>query len=692
MVTTKIGRSILVKRDMAARPPRKTARTATTGAAVRSPRAPARAVARPVARSNGKAAPRRESAQVRAKGNGKTPTKAASTQAARVKDKAPGHGPAPGARAASAAQSASAAFNGQAAGRPANPDFSALMQDPAQWARLMWERSPQPAVMQHLPDMPQVAWQIDPARLAELQKEYSESLARLWAGMLEGKTPEPPRDKRFATGAWRGLHAYLAELYLLNARYMLQLADSIEADAKTKMKVRFAVEQWVDAMAPSNYLVTNPEVQEKLVATQGESLSCGLMNMLGDLQRGRILQTDESAFEVGRNVAVTPGDVVFENEIFQLIQYRPSTPTVHERPLLMVPPCINKFYILDLQPENSLVAHTVAAGHTVFLVSWRNPKEEQAHLTWDDYIEAGVIRAIDVVAAITAQERFNILGFCVGGTMLATALAVLAARGRRPAESLTLLTTLLDFSNTGILDVFVDEAQVRMREQSIGGLGAEGSGRGPVGLMPARELAASFSFLRPNDLVWNYVVNNYLKGETPPAFDLLYWNADSTNLPGPFFAWYLRHTYLQDELKRPGRLKVCGVPVDLGAISVPTYIYGSREDHIVPWPAAYASTRLLKGPLRFVLGASGHIAGVINPPAKKKRSYWTYDPPGGKFPARPQSWYDEAEEHPGSWWPDWHAWLSRHAGKLVPAPRTPGNTRYRRIEDAPGRYVKVRAV
>ena len=302
--------------------------------------------------------------------------------------------------------------------------------------------------------------------------------------------------------------------------------------------------------------------------------------------------------------------------------------------------------------------------------------------TWDDYIERGPIKAIEVVRAITGSPALNTLGFCVGGTILATALAVLAARGQQPARSMTLLTTLLDFTDTGILDIFVDEAAVRLREVSIG----EQAPSGP-GLLKGQELATTFSFLRPNDLVWNYVVGNYLKGQTPPPFDLLYWNGDSTNLPGPMYCWYLRHTYLQNDLKIPGRVTVCGQPVDFGAIQADAYVYGSREDHIVPWTGAYASVGLLKGSRRFVLGASGHIAGVINPPAAKKRSHWT----GPHTPATAQEWFDGATERPGSWWTDWAAWLEGHGGRLVAAPRAYGNRTYKVIEAAPGRYVKAKA-
>lgn len=537
-----------------------------------------------------------------------------------------------------------------------------------------------------------VPFKVDPARLVELQNEYGRDLATLWSDWLQGRETKRA-DKRFGA-EWTGPHAFFADLYLLNARFVYGLADAVDGDAKTRAKIRFAVQQWVDAMAPSNYLALNPDALKKVIDTKGESLRSGISMFVADALKGRISMTDESAFEIGRNVATSAGQVVFENDIIQLIQYEPLTDAVFEKPLLIVPPCINKFYILDLQPENSLVRNAVSEGHTVFLISWRNPTIEQAALTWDEYIEDGVIGAIDVVRDITRQKTIDTLGFCVGGTMLTTALALLAAREKgadaQPAASLTLLTTLLDFSDTGILDVFIDEASVKKREAEIGGRGVDGSG-GPVGLMPARDLATSFSFLRPNDLVWNYVVSNYLKGEPPPAFDLLYWNADSTNLPGPFFSWYLRNTYLENKLMVPGATEVSGVPIDLGRIESPVFLYGSRDDHIVPWPAAYASTQLLTGPKRFVLGASGHIAGVVNPPAKKKRSHWTFQPPRGEFPEDAEAWMARATEVPGSWWTEWHGWLASHAGKTIKARATYGNARYRPIEPAPGRYVAVRA-
>ena len=525
--------------------------------------------------------------------------------------------------------------------------------------------------------------------LATLQANYVTQATALWNDALgqlakDGKAPAPQGDKRFANPAWAEspAAAMAAQAYLLNARTLMQMAEGVQADPKTKAKVKFAVQQWADAASPANYLALNPEALQKAVETKGESITQGLKLLMGDLQKGHLSQTDETAFEVGRNVATTAGSVVFENELFQLIEYKPLTATVFERPMLFVPPCINKFYILDLQPENSVIRYTVAQGHRTFVVSWRNPDESMVGLGWDDYIAQGPLKAIEVVQAITGETALNMMGFCVGGTILSTALAVLAARGEQPAHSLTLLTTLLDFSDTGILDVFVDEASVKQRETSIG----PDAPKGP-GLLKGQELATTFSLLRPNDLVWNYVVGNYLKGEAPPAFDLLYWNGDSTNLPGPMYCWYLRHTYLQDELKVPGKLSTCGEPVDLGAVKAPVYIYASREDHIVPWQAAYLSTKLFKGKKRFMLGASGHIAGVINPAAKNKRNYWTND----KLPADAADWFAGATAVPGSWWNDWTAWLKTQGGAMVAAPKAPGNRKYKAIEPAPGRYVKQKA-
>jgi len=519
-----------------------------------------------------------------------------------------------------------------------------------------------------------------PEKLQALQGQYFKDASELWNQSLHNSLQV--KDRRFSGEAWSAnpMAAFNAATYLLNARTLMGLADAVEGDEKIRNRIRFAVEQWVAAAAPSNFLAFNAEAQKKAIETQGESIAKGVKNLMHDMQQGHVSMTDESLFEVGKNVATTEGAVVFENEFFQLIEYKPLTAKVYERPFLLVPPCINKFYILDLQPENSFIRYAVSQGHRTFVVSWRNPDESMAQKTWDDYIEQAAIQAISTVQSITGAPKINALGFCVGGTILSTALAVLAARGEKPVASATFLTTLINFTDTGILDVFIDENFVKFREQQMG----------KGGLLKGQDLASTFSFLRPNDLVWNYVVGNYLKGETPPPFDLLYWNSDSTNLPGPFYAWYLRNTYLENNLVKPGKVKVCGEPIDLGKVDMPVYIYGSREDHIVPIGGAYASTQVLPGKKRFVMGASGHIAGVINPPAAKKRSHWLSE--GSKFPADVNDWIVSAKELPGSWWTDWSDWLKGHAGKQIAAPKTYGKgSQFKAIEAAPGRYVKAKA-
>ena len=531
-----------------------------------------------------------------------------------------------------------------------------------------------------------------PERMLELQQDYVQRLGRLWSDFMEhpDKAAEPIVDSRFADSAWQSnpLASFYARTYLLNSEFMNALADAVDADRKTKRRVKFAVSQWVDAMSPANFLALNPKAQQTLIETKGESLKAGMQNLLADIQKGKITQTDEQAFEIGRNVATSEGAVVFENELIQLIQYKPLTDKVRARPFLIVPPAINKFYIMDLQPENSFVRFSVEQGNTTFLVSWRNVHADQGELTWDDYLEQGAIaaiRAVREICGLTGKKdgRINALGFCVGGTILASALAMLAARGEQPAASLTLMTSLLDFEDAGVLEVFIDEPHVRMRERALG----------KGGVMPGKELGNTFSILRANDLVWNYVVNNYLEGKQPMAFDLLYWNSDNTNLPGPMYAWYLRNMYLENNLRVPGKLKCCGQPVDLGSIKAPAYVFAAVDDHIVPWKAAYASARLLtgagEGGVRFALGASGHIAGSINPVSKNKRSYWTSASPS--LPANSEAWRHGATEHQGSWWADWNQWLAQYGGGMAAAPKKYGSAQYKVIEPAPGRYVKEKA-
>ena len=527
-----------------------------------------------------------------------------------------------------------------------------------------------------------VPWMTGLSRNEALQADYLEKQTRLWSSLLAGQrealVEAKPGDRRFAAREWRenAFYDYLRQSYLLAARYVEELVESAELEAGAKARARFAARQWLDAMCPANFPATNPVAIREALQTRGESLTRGLANLLGDVHKGRISQSDESAFEVGRNLGVTPGAVVFENELIQLIQYQAVTAQVARRPLVMVPPCINKYYILDLQPENSFVGHAVASGHTVFMISWRNAGPELGHLTWDDYLEKGVLTALRVAKEICGAEQVNALGFCVGGTLLGAALAVMKQKKENSVASVTFLATMLDFSETGQIGLFVDEASVAAREAAIG--------RG--GILPGSDLAFVFSSLRANDLVWPYVVNNYLLGAQPPAFDLLYWNADSTSLPGPMYCYYLRNTYLENKLRMPGALVNCGVPVDLGKVDLPSFIVATREDHIVPWRSAYRSLGLMGGDKIFILGASGHVAGIINPLARNRRSYWL----GTPYPAQPEAWLEKAEEHPGSWWGRWAQWLAAHGGGSRNAPKNRGKGKYRAIEPAPGRYVKER--
>jgi polyhydroxyalkanoate synthase subunit PhaC len=523
----------------------------------------------------------------------------------------------------------------------------------------------------------------DSTRFAALQAGYLAQQSQLWMQMLGAGAPvaavaAAPGDRRFSSKEWRdnAYYSYLRQSYLLAADFLNQLADSAELDAKSKERLQFAVRQWTDAMSPANFAATNPAVLREALETGGESITRGLANLIADTQRQRISQTDEAAFEVGGNLALTPGDVVFEHGLFQLIQYRATTPQVGKRPLLMVPPCINKFYILDLRPENSFVRYAVGQGHTVFMVSWKNVRATDPAFDWDDYVEA-VLKALRIGKEIAQSDRVNALGFCVGGTLLASALAVMAAKGEHLVESVTLLATMLDFEAPGQLGIFIDENAVRAREASIG----------KGGILPGADLASTFNALRVNDLVWPYVINNYLMGGAPAAFDLLYWNADSTNLPGPMYCSYVRNTYLENKLRVPGALKNCGVPVDLGKVAQPAFILATREDHIVPWRAAYRSVGLLGGEKTFVLGASGHIAGVVNPPAGNKRSFWA----SKAYPEDAEQWLEQAREERGSWWPTWSQWLEGFKDGTRIAPAKTGNAQYPAIEPAPGRYVKEKA-
>jgi polyhydroxyalkanoate synthase subunit PhaC len=528
-----------------------------------------------------------------------------------------------------------------------------------------------------LPAIP-AAW-IPPEALTDITQRYQQRFEALWSRIVVGdgpaSVPDTKGDSRFAAKAWRDqpYFALLKDAYLLYSDYVRELTNLAQADPDTKKRLAFVAGQYLNAIAPSNFLATNPDALQLALLSQGASIAQGASNLIADAQRGRIAMTDEAAFEVGRNLATTPGSVVFRNELIELIQYAPTTPSVFKRPLLIVPPCINKYYILDLRPENSFVRHAVAQGHTVFMISWRNIPAELGNLTWDDYIERGALAAIDVAREIASSKTISTVGFCVGGTLLACALAVLAARRTPHVASATLLTTMLDFSDPGDIGVYISRDSLAAREPAlVAGSRIRGS-----------ELASAFASLRPNELVWNYVVGNYLKGQTPPAFDLLYWNGDSANLPGPMYFSYVRDMYLDNRLREPGALIMCGHAIDLRRISMPTYVFATRDDHIVPWRSAYKTIGLLGGDLTFVLGASGHIAGVVNPPAKRRRNFWTNE----LLTDDADDWLIRAAEHPGSWWPHWSAWLSEHGGSRRAAPASAGSDAHRALAPAPGSYV-----
>lgn len=521
---------------------------------------------------------------------------------------------------------------------------------------------------------------------ANLQQHYWSPVLEFWRGYFNDQPASGDRaaraarsDRRFKDDAWSQSPYYdlLKKSYLSNSKQLAEFVDEAPVDDRLKLQLRFYARQFIDAMSPSNFPATNPEIIRTAIRSRSTSLASGMQNLIEDLQKGRITRVDETAFELGRNLATTPGTVVFENALIQLIQYTPQTAEVEKTPLLIVPPCINKYYLLDLGAGNSFVEYAVAQGHQVFLISWRSAVAETQDLTWDDYLNLGPLTAIDVVRDITGVDKVHALGFCVGGTIMSCAAGVLAARGEDKLTTLTLLTTMLDFADTGEIGLLIDQAGVAMREATIG-MG---------GIMPGKELAFTFGTLRANDLIWRYVVDSYMKGASPEAFDLLYWDSDSVSLPGPMYCWYTRNTYLENRIKDPGATVQCGLPIDLSRAKAPLYILASREDHIVPWQSAYRSKALIGTTPRFVLAASGHVAGVINPPARNKRSYWTQDDLRGE----PAEWLDKAEEKPGSWWPDWDGWLKRHSSGTVKAPGTAGNERYGAIEEAPGRYVKQKS-
>lgn len=516
-------------------------------------------------------------------------------------------------------------------------------------------------------------------------QEHSRLLAANFApAKTEGAaSPAEPLDRRFKAPEWEEgpWFRWLRDSYLINSKLAARAIDEAELNAGTRQKLVFYTRLMMETLAPSNHPLANPEAIKAALESKGESIAAGARNLLEDLGKGYISLTDETAFEIGRNIAATPGDVIYENRVMQLIQYRPLTETVFERPMLFVPPFVNKFYLMDLEAENSFVRWTVEQGHTLFLISFKNATETERDLTWDQYVRDGVIRAMQIVREVTGQQDMNVLGFCTGGALTATAFAPLTAgKQKNWVKSLTLLATGLEFTDVGDIGVYMDTSFMRSRIKALR------SG----GVMPARDVAAAFNGLRANDLVWGNVVDHYLKGKPHIPFGLLYWNSDPSSLPGPMFAWYLDHTYLGNKLIEAGAATVCGEPLDLREIDLPTYAMGAIEDHIVPWQCAYTSARYLGPNVRFCLGGGGHIAGTMNPASKNRRNYWI----GGdsKLPPDPDGWRKGATSHKGSWWNDWGRWLEPFAGDKVAPSTTPGSEQYPPIEPAPGRYVRERSV
>ena len=530
----------------------------------------------------------------------------------------------------------------------------------------------------------------DPSRLVQAQLSLWNDYLTLWQRTTQrflGGEAEPliepsAGDRRFRDAAWtdNALFDYIKQSYLLTARWLQNAVRDIEGiDERTGRKVDFYTRQFVDAIAPSNFLMTNPEVLRATIDSRGENLINGLKNLLDDLERGKgrlaITMTDMEAFRIGENIAVTPGKVVSQNDLMQLIQYEPTTKKVKRRPLLIIPPWINKFYILDLRPGNSFIRWAVSQGHSVFVISWVNPDAHLAGKTFTDYMLEGPLAALDAIEAATGEREANVIGYCLGGTLLASTLAYMSVKRDNRIKSATYLVTMVDFAEAGELSVFIDEEQLATLEERMS----------KKGYLEGRDMATTFNMLRANDLIWSFVVNNYLLGKSPFPFDLLYWNADSTRMPAAMHSFYLRGMYQENLLAKPGGISLDCVPIDLRNIKTPSFLLSTREDHIAPWRSTYAATRLYQGPVKFVLSASGHIAGVVNPPGGKY-GHWEND----MNPPTPEEWLAGAVSHPNSWWPRWESWIANYAGGEVPA-RRPGGGRLKPLEDAPGSYVKVRA-
>jgi polyhydroxyalkanoate synthase len=530
----------------------------------------------------------------------------------------------------------------------------------------------------------------NPAKLMDAQINLWKDYMTLWQtttqrmlGQEASPVVTPERgDRRFKDDAWQEneVFDFIKQSYLLTSRWLQSVVHDVDGlDDKTAQKVDFYTRQFIDAMAPSNFVMTNPEVLRTTVESGGENLLKGLEHLLGDLEKGhgklRISMTDESAFEVGVNVASTPGHVVYQNDLMQLIQYTPSTEKVYARPLVIVPPWINKYYILDLRAKNSFVKWAVDQGHTVFMVSWVNPDENLAQKGFEDYMVEGTLAALDTALKITGADKADMIGYCLGGTLLASTLAYMAAKNDNRVQSATFFTTMVDFEQAGELTVFIDEEQLDSLEAKMNA----------QGYLDGSEMATTFNMLRANDLIWSFVINNYLLGKDPFPFDLLYWNSDSTRMPAKMHSFYLRKMYQENVLKDPGGVTLCGEPIDLSKIDIPVYMISTLEDHIAPWKATFAGTNLYSGSVRFVLSASGHIAGVVNPPAANKYCYWT----NNRKTKNPDTWLKNATQHDGSWWVDWEKWVKPHAGDMVDA-RDPEKGPLKAIEPAPGQYVKTR--
>lgn len=532
-------------------------------------------------------------------------------------------------------------------------------------------------------------WLADPKRSLEAQSSLMKAYLGIWSDSVKRLSGEAPpsekqesKDKRFADPEWSENPFFdaLRQSYLATAAWAERMVREAEGlDPHTRHKAEFYVKQIASAVSPSNFVLTNPALLRETFQSNAENLVRGLKMLAEDIEAGggelKIRQTDPSKFEVGRNLAITPGKVIFENELMQLIQYAPTTENVLAVPVVIVPPWINKFYVLDLTPEKSFIKWAVDRGLTVFVISWVNPDARHADKGFEHYMREGVLTALDQVRLVTEEDKAHLVGYCVGGTLLAATLGWLAAKGENRAVSATFLATQVDFTYAGDLKVFVDEDQLKWIERRMQELG----------YLDASKMALAFNMLRANDLIWPYVVNNYMRGKAPFPFDLLYWNSDSTRLPAANHSYYLRNCYLENRLSQ-GKMELAGVSIDLKKVKVPIYNLATREDHIAPAKSVFLGSRFFGGPVRFVLSGSGHIAGVVNPPDKKKYQYWTGGSPKGEL----EAWFAKAKEHEGSWWPDWFKWIEKHDKRRVPA-REPGGGKLKPIEDAPGSYVRVRS-